>query len=114
MPSGGQLESGHTNQGKRMLFKFFKRTPPPAPAKPKAKRRPVTSSQLPDPGEPSALPEVQEGSDHEDWALWENSVAALDSQMPTRPMVSRFRQELEQPSEFQDVEAYAAVKRKDP
>lgn len=98
-----------------MLFKFFKRTPAPAPAKPKAKRRRPPSSTFADlTTEPSALPEVQEGSAHEDWALWEDSVAALDSQMPTRPMVSRFRQELEQPSEFQDIEAYATVKKKDP
>lgn len=99
-----------------MLFKFFKRTqPPPAPAKPKAKRRPPASSRLDEvPTEPSVLPEVQEGSGHEDWALWEDSVAAMDSQIPTRPMTSRFRQELEQPSEFHELEAYAAVKKKDP
>lgn len=96
-----------------MLFKFFKRTPPPAPPKPK-KRRSSVSTFADLPTEPSALPEVQEGSGHEDWALWEDSVAALDSQMPTRPMASRFRQDLEQPSEFQDIEAYATVKKKDP
>lgn len=97
-----------------MLFKFFKRTPPPAPPKPKKRRSSATSTFAELPTEPSALPEVQEGSDHKDWALWEDSVAALDSRMTTRPMTSRFRQELEQPSEFQDVEAYAAVRKKDP
>jgi hypothetical protein len=96
-----------------MFFKFLKRSPPPP--KPKAKRRPSTSSLAELPTQPSALPEVQEGSDHEDWELWENSVAAMDSQLQSiDPTISRFRQELEQPSEFQDLEAYAQVKKKDP
>ena len=97
-----------------MFFKFLKRSPPPAPPKPK-KRRPSNSRLAELPTEPSALPEVQEGSDHKDWELWENSVAAMDSRLQSiDPTISRFRQELDQPSEFQDVEAYAQVKKKDP
>jgi len=97
-----------------MFFKFLKRSPPPAP-KPKAKRRPGNSSLAELPTQPSALPEVQEGSEHEDWELWENSVAAMDSQLQSiDPTISRFRRELERPSEFQEVEAYAQVKKKDP
>lgn len=98
-----------------MFFKFLKRSPPPAPPKPKAKRRPSPSRFADLPTQPSALPEVQEGSNHEDWELWEHSVAAMDSQLQSiDPTVSRFRLELERPSEFQDVEAYAQVKKKDP
>ena len=107
-----------------MWFNFFKRSAPPAPKpKPKAKarRRPASSSYSELPTEPSALPEVTEGSEHHDWQLWENSVAAMSSQaQPLSPGISRFRRELEEPSrfddpsQFQEVEAYATVKKKDP
>ena len=98
-----------------MLFKFFKRGPP-EPPKPK-KRRPaapvIPRAELPT--EPSALPEVTEGSDHTDWALWEDSVAALDSQMQSiQPGVKIYGQANEPPSEYQELEAYATVKKKDP
>ena len=100
-----------------MWFNFFKRSPPTAAPKPKpkAKRRPAQSSYADLPTEPSALPEVTEGSDHQDWELWENSVAEQSSQaQPLSTGISRFRQQLEEPSQFHEVEAYATVKKKDP
>lgn len=94
-----------------MFFGLFKRTPAPV-AKPKApKRRPAVADLLP---EPSSL-EVTEGSDHPDWALWEDSVAVLDSRMQSlHPSVKLYRHEDETPSEIQDIEAFARVRRKDP
>ena len=98
-----------------MFFGLFKRTPVPV-AKPKAsKRRPArqpADAHLPP--EPSSL-EVTEGSDHSDWALWEDSVAVLDSRMQSlHPSVKLYRHEDETPTEIQDIEAFARVRRKDP
>ena len=99
-----------------MIFKFLKRSSPPAPA-PKAKQAKPRKSKgdtLPLIPEPSSL-EVTEGSEHEDWALWENSVAELDSELSSiQPGSRRFRHEPETPTDFQDVEAFARVKNKDP
>lgn len=102
-----------------MIFGFFKRSPPPPAAKPKpkAKRKAQPDTTVPMlPAEPSAL-HVTEGDDHESWSLWEDSVAAMDSQLGsvhggTRPQ--RRIAEDEVPTEFQDVEAFARVRNKDP
>lgn len=73
------------------MLKFFKSAPKPPdkPARPAtaAKPRPAAS------GSPSAraglppvpppLPEVNEGNQESDWAMWEDSVAFQDSQMPS-------------------------------
>jgi hypothetical protein len=104
-----------------MIFKFFKREAPKpvATPKPKPKAKPRRAGKgdttLPMlPPEPSTL-EVTEGSAHSDWALWEDSVAALDSQMSSlEPRVKLYRNEPETPTEFQDIEAYARVRHKDP
>jgi len=70
------------------MLKFFKRTPPvptqpgnaaPAPARP----RPPGGSKSTAVPEPPPLPEVSEGNLDSDWALWEDSVAFQDSQMPS-------------------------------
>ena len=75
------------------MLKFFKSAPKPtSPAKP---ARPATASQ-PRPAAPSGtsarsamppapppLPEVSEGNLESDWAMWEDSVAFQDSQMPS-------------------------------
>lgn len=99
-----------------MFFGLFKRAPAPA-AKAKAtapKRRPArqpADAHLPP--EPTSL-EVTEGSDHTDWALWEDSVA-LDSRMDSlQPSVKLYRREDETPTEIQDIEAFARVRHKDP
>jgi hypothetical protein len=106
-----------------MIFKFFKREEPkPVKAKSKAAAKPAPrrktkgeATTIPMlPPEPSTF-EVTEGSTHSDWELWEDSVAALDSQMSTlQPNVRRFRHEPETPTEFQDIEAFATVRNKDP
>ncbi len=98
-----------------MFFGLFKRTPPPV-VKPEAPKR--RSARQPAvahlPPEPSSL-EVTEGSDHTDWALWEDSVAVLDSRMQSlHPSVKLYRHEDETPTEIQDIEAFARVRRKDP
>lgn len=101
-----------------MIFKFFKRSPPPAPSRPAPKRsvkkKPIGAADLP--SGPSQLPEIVEGSEHTDWALWEDSVAMLDSQMQSLnpQVVKRFLPEPETPTDFQPVEAFATVKKKDP
>lgn len=66
-------------------MKFFK----PKPANP---ARPATSGTRPAsrpsptaglPPAPPPLPEVTEGNQDSDWAMWEDSVAFQDSQMPS-------------------------------
>ena len=67
---------------------FFK--PPPKPTQPAV---PVRSSTLrpaqakpvrqAPPPNPPPLPEVTEGNEDSDWAMWEDSVAFQDSQMPS-------------------------------
>lgn len=100
-----------------MIFRFLKRTPPPAPparSKTAKAKRKAKGDTLPVIPEPSTL-EVTEGSAHEDWELWENSVAEFDSQLSTlQPSPRRFRHDPETPTEFQDIEAFARVKNKDP
>lgn len=69
------------------MLKFFKSKPPAAPARPaKAAnpRAPTASSAgaAPSPT-PPPLPEVSEGNEESDWAIWEDSVAFQDSQMPS-------------------------------
>jgi hypothetical protein len=98
------------------MFKFLKRLAMPEP-KPARKRKPSKKSRLPGEiaTEPSALPQVTEGNDHSDWALWEDSVAALDSQMNSiSPPSSRFAPDPEEVSEFQAFEVFDRVNRKDP
>lgn len=98
-----------------MIFKFFKRQPEPPQVKPKPRRTVKPQTAVPTlPPEPSTL-EVKEGSEHADWALWEDSVAMMDSQLSSlQPKLKIYRHEPETPTEFQDVEAFARVKNKDP
>ncbi len=65
-------------------MKFFKPTPKPvAPAKQSTRpaSRPSPTAGLPP--VPPPLPEVTEGNLESDWAMWEDSVAFQDSQMPS-------------------------------
>lgn len=73
------------------MLKFFKSAPKPSakPARPAmaARPRPATSSaasaRAGTPPAPPPLPEVSEGNQESDWAMWEDSVAFQDSQMPS-------------------------------
>lgn len=99
-----------------MFFGLFKRTPTP-PAKPKRGAAPSRSSWRPtEPAglsEPSSL-EVTEGNDPTDWELWQDSVNCFDSQLRSlQPSVKLYRQQAETPTEFQDIDAFARVRRKD-
>lgn len=68
------------------MFNFFKR---PAPqtgthsTKPSARGTPPQAKKLPSLPEPLPEPEVVEGNQESDWALWEDSVAFQDSQIPS-------------------------------
>lgn len=69
------------------MLNFFKRKPDKpaaedAPARPR--QRPTQARGAKQPStEPPPLPEVTEGNLESDWALWEDSVAFQDSQMPS-------------------------------
>lgn len=107
------------------MFEFFKRWAAPAPApqrsrspsKPKTRtRKPSTDPRLAAPG---PLPEVVEGNDETDWALWEDSMTALDSQ---RAALDSQRQGLASQtsgldklnsSQFDEVDAFSSVRKRD-
>lgn len=70
------------------MLKFFKRKPDkPAtddtPPRPRPRPAAQTRSARQPSAEPPPLPEVKEGNLESDWALWEDSVAFQDSQMPS-------------------------------
>lgn len=72
-------------------MKFFKPTPKPTepvrsvrPAAGDAARpEPEKPVRPPVPPAPPPVPEVSEGNEDSDWAMWEDSVAFQDSQMPS-------------------------------
>ena len=103
------------------MFNFFKRfTAQPKPAaRPKAKtapgqtpasRRAAAARRFPD---VPALPQVVEGNDHSDWALWEDSVNVLDSQMQgLTPSARIYERDKQTPSEYQDLDPFSRVNKK--
>lgn len=98
------------------MFNFFKRSAP-RPAKPAAKpaeRQPSSPAAVaPLLPEHVALPEVVEGNEHSDWALWEDSVMVLDSQMQgLTPSARIYEREKETPSEYQDIDPFAKIGKK--
>lgn len=99
------------------MFNPFKRSVP-APAKPVAKpvKRQASGTTAPiAPGMPydAPLPEVVEGNEHTDWALWEDSVNVLDSQMQgLTPSAKIYERDKQTPSEYQDLDPFARVNRK--
>lgn len=97
------------------MFKFLKRSSAPEPRKPAPQRKPAAKQSAQDPRlpEPSVLPEVTEGNEQTDWALWEDSVAALDSQMQSLGPSSAYGR-LGASSNYQDdVDAFSSVRKKD-
>lgn len=98
------------------MFEFLKRLVKPEPevVPPPRRRKSRTVADL-DATEPAPLKaEVTEGNDHSDWALWEDSVVSLDSRMQGLMPASKIYDEPEAPSEYQDLDAYSTVRRKDP
>ena len=99
------------------MFNPFKRSVPvPAKAVVKPVKRPAspptTIAAPPLPDEPP-LPEVVEGNEHTDWALWEDSVNVLDSQMQgLTPSARIYERDKQTPSEYQDLDPFARVNRK--
>jgi hypothetical protein len=69
------------------MLKFFKsapkRTRPASVSQPRPAAASSTSARSAMPPVPPPLPEVSEGNQESDWAMWEDSVAFQDSQMPS-------------------------------
>ncbi len=65
------------------MLKFFRRAPAQRPAQPAARRNAARPGPAALAADPPPLPEVTEGNLESDWALWEDSVAFQDSQMPS-------------------------------
>lgn len=104
-----------------MFFGLFKKRTPAPTAKPKrasrTSRKPGRSSWTPtEPSrltEPSSL-EVTEGNDPTDWELWQDSVNCFDSQLrAVQPSVKIYERKPGTPSEFEDMDVFARVRRKD-
>lgn len=71
--------------------------------------RKVTPSVRPD---AAPLPEVTEGNEDSDWALWEDSVAFQDSQMPSSFGSLESAKERDEPREDEDIDPFATVRRR--
>lgn len=63
---------------------------------------------------PLPLPEVIEGNEDSDWALWEESVSFQDSQMPSAPLPleSLPMKESTRPQDEPAADAFASVHRR--
>lgn len=100
------------------MFNLFKRSAP-APAKTTAKpaarqvTSPRTEAALPPLPEEVSLPEVVEGNEHTDWALWEDSMTVLDSQMQgLTPSARIYERDKQTPSQYQDLDPFSQVSKK--
>jgi hypothetical protein len=60
------------------------------------------------------LPEVKEGNGPEDWALWEDSVAAFEQSFEPAAFARRSRSDPPQDAPPREVDAYARVRKHDP
>lgn len=95
------------------MFKFLKRLAAPDP-KPVRRHQSAAKVARAEPSsQPAPLPEVTEGNDETDWSLWEDSMTALDSQMQSLGPSSRFTEKRDQSSDYQDIDAFSRVSRKD-
>lgn len=110
---------GELQQADKMFNLFKKKRPAPEkPTKAATRHEPAKATAslprpLPLPLQQAALSEVQEGNDVSDWALWEDSVNVLDSQMQgLTPSARIYERVKEQPSEYQDIDPFSSVNRK--
>ncbi|MCM2253109.1 MAG: hypothetical protein NDJ19_12180 [Ramlibacter sp.] len=98
------------------MFKFLKRSAAPEPTTPAPTRRAAAKSRAAE-AAPLALPqlpEVTEGNEQSDWALWEDSVVALDSQMQSLGPSPSGYGKLEACSDYQDdLDAFSRVRKND-
>lgn len=103
------------------MFNLFKRSAPvPVKSKTKAASKPVArhpsnarKDVAPPLPEAVPLPEVVEGNEHTDWALWEDSVNVLDSQMQgLAPSARIYERDKQTPSEYQDLDPFSRVNKK--
>lgn len=101
---------------------FFK--PPPKPTSAAVPVRHTSSALRPSPAKPvrqapppspPPLPEVTEGNEDSDWAMWEDSVAFQDSQMPSvfnDLSAVKTRDEAPKKIEGTPADPYAAVRKR--
>jgi hypothetical protein len=93
-----------------MLFKWLKRGAAPAPKprrSPAGKNGPPSLSEPPDSG---ALPEVVgEGNTQADWSAWEDSMTALDSQLPQPQPGDRFHVRDTYPSRLDEQDPFSSI-----
>ena len=77
-----------------------------------ARPPPVGRGARPAHAEPVPLPEVTEGNEESDWALWENSVAFQDSQMSSSfDELDPVKQTEPTPGD-EDIDPFATVRRR--
>ena len=94
------------------MLSFFKRSPKPS-GRP-SRRGPAAASGRPAlPEEPLPLPEVSEGNLESDWALWEDSVAFLDSQMSSAFSELDSVQDKSKRVDDHEVDPFAVVRKRD-
>lgn len=102
------------------MFKFFKRSPPAA-SKPSAtasdssrgRRRQSPTVATRDFSDTVPVSEVMEGNEPTDWALWEDSMAVLDSQMQSlTPSARIYTREQEPVSQYQELDPFAGIGKK--
>jgi hypothetical protein len=63
---------------------------------------------------PAPLPEVSEGNQESDWAMWEDSVAFQDSQMPsTFNELDAVKTRDEPPKKKGEADPFSTVRRRD-
>ena len=106
------------------MFEFFKRwttpaaAPAPRPQRSRGPSRPPAKKPATDPrlAAPGPLPEVVEGNDESDWALWEDSVisqrAGLDSLRQGLASQTSGLDKLNS-SQFDEADAFASVRKRD-
>jgi hypothetical protein len=101
------------------MLNFFKRpatgTELPA-ATPTTPDKPSNAVKPAKPPDAPAVPEVMEGNEDSDWALWEDSVAFQDSQMPSDFGALKAPEIRETPGEkpADDHDPFGAVRRRAP
>jgi len=97
------------------MLKFFNHTPP-EPAKPAGTPPPharqAASASGPAVPEAPPLPEVSEGNQDSDWAMWEDSVAFQDSQMPSEYGELNSVKERGKDSRNEDLDPFSTVRRR--